>query len=700
MKSLLFCFFFFTFAFYIEREAPTVCSFIHSVNDLLFKKIMLEKEVACRRVECFAGRESDSGMSPLLIQLCESSIKQEILSYFEDMTLSRILKQNGNLEISSVVNPVAKDEQSPSSFSRRGSVGRKVLEDLINMLPEDCKKNVLKHGKLTGVTGSNLAPFNHSYHVTCEGGMTSIVDSLPCHVLVKQIVVLAKTTLAVRIQPFSESMKSPALNPVLELGGRKKSVSCGLARKKRKRSVGHEIHDECVTQVQLMSTHLVDRMDMKGKKSFTSLRPSSFSMQSVFHPNHPTQLESYTYHMVHFGLLCYALWNAHDSLIHFVRHSADGDMALSSTLPPQSAPKSRLTHVRWPKNIGTLFPSSSYDAILILGLGGNALGSCLDACLPRGVLIDVVEIESSMLDVCIRNGLTPPLTLPVKLIGVNQKKFAETQMDDVRSVRVDVSEASESGWYRRDRLHKNACSSLSSSGDKGRSPRMSYHFYAMDANDFLRGDFVEPPKCHLNACHVEEKDGIKGEAHSSDFQQQFPYQKPETQYNIIFLDCYDPEEGTMMHSASLISLCRHRLTPGGALLINAHLDPHSENLQKIFGKEDVFETIQVLRVSGCTQCIIVCLVGGKDGSTVEKTDSVKGFSKHEDTIPFERFQLSFMRRFANFLNGEMSAIDAEQPLIFDSKWLKKSSAIAGISLPRKGNSFPVIPSIRVWEHNT
>eukprot|EP00796_Vickermania_ingenoplastis_P008250 gene8250-5771_t len=602
-----------------------------------------------------------------LIELAEKSIRDEITAYFEDMTVCRSLKRFGNEEENFSGDSVA------SPVGQKRSRTQKMMEDLCSVFPPSTAKRFMK-GFAAGT--STASPFE----VSCRSAATRILDALPCSVLSKQIAVLADTVVCVGVQPAGKTEKVATANS----RKRKKPVWRSSATTGDMESTSQAI------SIQFYSTHLVDQLS--SVELSTKCRPSSFSMQSVVIPGRPLHLECYTHHMVHFGFLCYGLWNACDELVHHVQHP--------TTTPSWSFTASS---TRWSPSVSYLFPTAEADSVLILGLGGNVLGTCLDTCLPKDVSIDVVEIEPAMLDLCVRNGLVPPLSAPLALLhhhppysrtfsedGDHHRKrisvSVERSSDGRSGSEAMVSETVKPRCFRQDAIVDSRPPSNPLAVDVPPivAHRHNYFFYVMDASDFLRRDFLEPPP-------LESWSGESAALSPGKMRLMSPpprFSPPQKLYNMIFLDCYDPHAGEMMHSASLLSECQSCLAPGGALLVNAHVDNDPATLGKLFLHEG-FDSVQILRVSGCRQCVVVCL---KSGGGTQQGSS--GAAAQDES---KRFSLPAMRGFAMLLNRCSAEVfvNAAAPIHFDPTWLRQSSNL-GYKPEGDGPSC----SCRLWEHHT
>lgn len=185
-------------------------------------------------------------------------------------------------------------------------------------------------------------------------------------------------------------------------------------------------------------------MSIVNSDVVSSVRPASFALQSVLLPGWQMALECYPRHMVHFGLLVYAAWHASsrtwESVLshggtckggsaaaengHAVVLPSRGsrsDTALekksgewgashtseSATAPISLLPTPEAGGEMHPSPLVELLPHTSHDAVLILGLGGNVLGQCLDALLPAAVPLHVVEVEPAVLQACCEHGQFP-----------------------------------------------------------------------------------------------------------------------------------------------------------------------------------------------------------------------------------------------------------------------------------------------------
>lgn len=734
---------------------------------------------------------------------------------------------------------------------------------------------------ISGASSSPACPFPFAVH--CSDVKTRMMDAEICQVLTSQIAILAQTELCVHVEPSFAAKVSliddmekrrneermPTLEPNLEaegeiyLSSRKRSrvkareyretdsssvlplgncdpMSSTTTTVRKNTDLGMTSGKKESFSLSFLSTHFlefaenVETPTNSSKIASSSKATSSHTLtstpqavpsepwcaiQSLICPKSPLHLEFYTHHMLHFGLLCYSVWNASSSVLReallLSKHSS-ADWRAVMTSENVAGQHASLT--RWPQYISHFFPSSHEDRILILGLGGNVLGSCLDACLAKEVAIDVVEIEPAMLNICHRNGLTPRLSAPVPIGSEENRRGASVVTSTLRSNRkkagsvksacstfsstvsfshknvsrnpsketIPFAEALAAPWLRYDVLINQASSpAFPASSEKFRShlglltQREAYHFYIMDANDFLQyrslvpvfldmkngtqysTAHAAPPRQPSKSPKVAVRKRMKSirhrgnETHSNDEKSSSCMRKdfisasvisslaspslnlstPSLKYNLIFLDCYDPHQGTMMHNSCLITRCKNRLSPGGALLINAHVDTHEEILTKYFLTKG-FGSVQVLKVAGCRQCIVVCLLDGEDTkdenerfsgedksstvissssqfscvdaaqceSTIKNSNEDAALSSRVNvSVPSERFQLRVLQRFATYLNHCLAASFSVQSLVFDPEWLQRSSSVSsgyvkmGDCSKTKTNR---LSPCRVWEHHS
>ncbi|SCU65616.1 methyltransferase domain containing protein, putative [Trypanosoma equiperdum] len=327
--------------------------------------------------------------------------------------------------------------------------------------------------------------------------------------------------------------------------------------------------------VKLLTLHIVDNEAYKNPGNYV------FVLQSVCQPGRVLQLECYPNHMIRFGLLMHFLWQCPCEA--FAASQAKGGtgkekdlrrLQVNSAFSSTDVDILPVTDFNECNSCGMSLHLSTSPAakevvvetqsgavgpsVLVLGLGANVIGNWLDEALPPNVRIDVVEVEPTVLQICRDHKQVPPC-------------------DEL------VNEANEgTGVWCVTRGHK-------------RYP--NYRFIVGDAREVLK----------------ESNDDGRSEGRNK--------KCISLSYDVVFLDCYDPAKECMMHDANLVDLCRVRLRPGGALIVNAHIIPEKEMLQEQF-LDRGFSSVQVLRVSSCNQSIVVCLAShsGSAGKTTEEVD--------------------------------------------------------------------------------
>ncbi|KEG11807.1 hypothetical protein DQ04_02261060 [Trypanosoma grayi] len=299
--------------------------------------------------------------------------------------------------------------------------------------------------------------------------------------------------------------------------------------------------------------------------------------------------------------------------------------------PSQVGPADTCALLRFP-----LIASATGTAVLILGLGGNVIGNFLDAVLADDVSIDVVELEPVVLETCRQHGQVPPCEVEVDKAGSGAAAAAGTAATRVWGV------------------------------THGHPRHPNYRFVVGGAREVLREE-----------CSKSSRGGaLRGRL-----------------YTFVFLDCYDPAREHMMHDGGLIELCRSRLQPGGALIVNAHILPTTENLEGQFLSHG-FATVQVLHVAGCDQSIVVCLAGDDASSQGAGADKKLQQNKEEEAsvARLNRFCVRHARHMAQHIRDAVRALpNAMQPLRggfhLDAAWLKSSRSLKSASCPT-----------RLWEH--
>lgn len=807
-----------------------------------------------------------------LQHLGEKSIRWEIVHYFKDMTVCRNLKKFGPSFLENEFSQSTLHSKIVDFQRKRRSRTERLIDDLYQTMDKRLHgndKSTLSGASLSELPFCSSLPPSRLYPfaVHCSDVKTRIVDAERCQVLSNQITVLAEAELCLAVKPAfgthhfprnqGETEEFEKASHIMNSNLAEKGPSDLLFRKRsrketiekdKKRSGFTLATRTCnpTTKSTTWKTSTAASMNTEEKRfslffcsthfleasaqafpSATASRTTSSStppsgcglssslasepwcaIQSLVSFKSPLHLEFYTHHMLHFGLLCYSVWNASSSVLNQALLLSKQRSSREVTL--EKAVSRKCPFTRWPQHISHFFPSTNQDHILILGLGGNVLGSCLDACLSKEVRIDVVEIEPAMLDICHRNGLTPPLAPPVSLVLEEKAKstyclqsFSQDIQKNRRSVNVPTSaspststrrkgssasicsnednvpkKSSATPWMRYD-VVANRVNSQSFPSRKGNSQqflsasteREAYHFYLMDANDFLQYRTMDPaPKNSLKSdrcCTVtptaysqrsasadafsikgvpltrgkqNEKSNtissclMKGTRTSISYgcssSSPLPMEPPPLKYNLIFLDCYDPHRGTMVHNSCLLTRCKKRLTPGGALLINAHVDTDTDTLTKCFLTKG-FASVQILKVEGCRQCIVVCLLDGEGSTEVEKRGPPKVEEPNEDasflfhdvadgdrsksnarkgsaglasSVPLhvgEIFQVRILQQFATYLNDCSAVKASSHSLVFDPEWLKRSFAILPgrekLGLRSRGVRNSVSPC-RIWEH--
>lgn len=313
------------------------------------------------------------------------------------------------------------------------------------------------------------------------------------------------------------------------------------------------------------------------------------------------------------------------------------------------------------------------------------MGRCLDTILLPAVRLDVVEVEPTVVDACVAHGQVPPLTAWVPLEPSSAS--AATSAAPLQ------------------------CAFPCHGGARG----LRYRFVLGDAHRFLA-------------------EGMPSTTAAASGRLSSALNMNRLQYNMIYLDCYDPEREAMLCGAGLVELCHARLKPGGCLVINAHLLPRREHLLAILGaaptdekdsqtrtttatqrKQTPFATVQALRVSGCDQSIIVCIA--RDAATESEAEEAEAEEKNMEKV--NRFTLAAARTMATQINrcgllhrghaGEQKQEEgggssnstsssgvSSEVFFLDTNWLRRNS-----KLPPKlssSSSALSLPDCRVWEH--
>lgn len=84
-------------------------------------------------------------------------------------------------------------------------------------------------------------------------------------------------------------------------------------------------------------------------------------------------------------------------------------------------------------------------------------------------------------------------------------------------------------------------------------------------------------------------------------------QSVEERFFLLFLDCFDPLAGTMMHAVELLKKCRATLRVGGALAINAHISIDDKKALAPFVAVFGSGRVHAVNIRGCRQAMIVCI---------------------------------------------------------------------------------------------
>ncbi|KPA85286.1 hypothetical protein ABB37_01627 [Leptomonas pyrrhocoris] len=543
----------------------------------------------------------------------------------------------------------------------------------------------------------------------------------------------------------------------------------------------------------------------------THVRPASFALQSVLQPGLPTALECYPRHMIHFGLLCFAAWRATPDMWRTLMEGRNEGEESTATDPNGRTDKRIGKPFFWE----SLVPHSADDAVLILGLGGNVLGACLDAVLPSVVPLHTVEVEPAVLQACEEHHQFPPCgasSSPVNggkrsttgLKGTGSKGAATATSERMRPQRVlmtspnmwremvdqidkesgsslvfaslrqgnripnctnALGDAANQSWdieqaVPGEGVTSSTCAKATASGNasppalvrRSASPCTEHHgeylCFLQDAYAFLRqaphvSASRERPKAPLStpsgaprnsskkgmkrnaaatrtgpsrvssfsflkaAAQKKAKELLNGELRSnSGAQISVPAVACCTpvQYSMIFLDCYDPDREHMMHEGGLIDLCARRLRPGGVLLVNAHVLPTAANLERDFLTRG-FATVQALRVSGCTQTVVVCVTPDAE------MDQKGGKTQREEKCA--RFTMHQLQQLAHQLNAlcvgspppwqhatRQAAATPSHGLLrsgflLDASWLK---ACRRMSVSQETKKKDAEVDFRVWQH--
>ncbi|ORC87103.1 uncharacterized protein TM35_000242530 [Trypanosoma theileri] len=513
----------------------------------------------------------------LLIRTAEKRIPCEIKSHFNNMLIYRYLRDG------------VKSNNSSNSSNNNSSGDMCVIP-----------------------THKRHRDIEYRREVSLESCTSRVLSCLPCQVLTGYCVMWVESAVCVstfdpltaytkrRGHEEENAYKNNNDNP-----NHNNNNNNNLKKGRGRDEKGSEYHN-----VRLFSLHIVDQRAYQHPMQY------SFALQSLCQPGRPLQLQCYPYHMVHFGLLMHAIWNAPDvffekdkresfnKIKHHTTIESNTDLLNTTTITTNTTNNITTTTSRgFP-----LMTNVSNDGVLLLGLGGNVIGNCLDVALSSDVPIDVVEIEPTVLEICRAHNQLP--------------------LCEVQDQREDNKQRQE--WIVSQAHH--------------RYPH--YRFILTDARTFL--------------------------------------QDTNKYYSLIFLDCYDPSRERMMHDCNLIDLCHARLIPGGAVIVNAHILPTRETLEEQFLSRG-FATVQVLRVAGCDQCIVVCLA--HDKKTLSNQDVVK--EEMEINGKWNHFSVRHARFLARRLFDISTRCDniSREGFCLDAGWLKSSRCLEGLS-----------HHTRVWEH--
>nr|CCC95492.1 unnamed protein product [Trypanosoma congolense IL3000] len=451
--------------------------------------------------------------------------------------------------------------------------------------------------------------------VCVESCVSCVVSSMACDVLKDYYVMWVESSLVLRLQeplPGKASARSQLHehNDVATDG----SLVSPSGRLKQDCGKKHV--------VKLLSLHIVHGMAHKDPANY------GFVLQSVCQPNNPHQLECYPSHMIRFGLLMHFLWQCPDEAFTAPKVAHREKDAGKSLKSPKSggiaAPNSAACSFDGGNSHGMmlhLFPSTEVKrsitqtkaraagpAILIFGLGANVIGNWLDFAFPPDVSIDVVDVEPAVLRTCQQNGQVPPCEEILSASGAP------------------------TGVWRV-------------AHDHPRYPH--YRFIVGDARDVL---------LESNGTSGNEKEAPNG---------------INRFYDVIFLDCYDPEKESMLHDAGLLNLCRGRLVDGGALVVNAHIIPRRESYMEQFLNSH-FASVQLLPLISCDQCVAVCLNGQQKCAEIPAEEHQKKMAT--------RFGARSARRAAAYIHNIFQSSDGRYihrptTCYLDALWLKQARSL-------------------------
>lgn len=616
-------------------------------------------------------------------------------------------------------------------------------------------------GAESGSTLTRRAPFA----VTCEGCTTRVLSMYPCYVMKGYVVLWAESVLQVRCTPKKCAIAAAAptaaaatfLSFSPPIGGlrpplHQRNTNAGAAAKRLLPASLTAFADALLNadasqvgradrtnesrslascgltsgtttqQLTLYSLHIVN------DDAVTRVRPASFAIQSVLQPGVQTALECYPRHMVHFGLLCYAAWRASSQTWREL-------MASRTQTADDGKGTKKMSEDGREHAMMALLPHAAEDAVLILGLGGNVLGQCLDAILPSAVPLHVVELEPAVLRACEEHHQFPACVQSNSESSENKpdttserSKTTTTRVAPRKRTKRSPFAGPAGVWQEVAELleHNNGTSPVFSAVRCGADTKSEYLCFLQDAYVFLRTTpsrnsasktpphKTTPTVAKSDSCLSKPaKEKSPAQVRSSSSRSSSPAAKdvlrstrentptadqltPSTalscvpavasldpvQYSMIFLDCYDPDREHMMHEGGLIDLCARRLRPGGVLLVNAHVLPTAANLERDFLTRG-FATVQALRVSGCTQTVLACVVPDEKAPIAEhrlhvREEKCNRFTVHQLQVLARGLNASGSGTFST--SKELNRDACSSALLragfqLDASWLKTSRRV-------------------------
>lgn len=777
--------------------------------------------------------------------VAEAAIANEISTYFPDTGLYRRLTRGGPQHAGDYLHrefAPAEDTArraavevgaaaassrcaSPPLKRRRTSIVERLERDLAEFTRGGAASSI--SGSWATATAGAPAEAAADFSVSCRSCASRVLACYPCGVLTGYVVLWAESVLEVecvaarsalqpeRVPPTGEGPGARGQHGQLKQAGangrrdgehprmgprpllQRLARSTGAAAVHKSAAPAPHPAPPQTLSVTLHSLHIVN------DDAVRHARPASFALQSVLQPGWPTALECYPRQMVHFGLLVYAAWQASAPTWQGVlsgtcaaslaeREAAKGREGEkgAARASPKRARKTSATDGTAPAGVrasalAALLPHTAQDAVLVLGLGGNVLGKCLDALLPPAVPLHVVEVEPAVLQACCehaqfpasaavvqgpqgRRADAPPASprspLPPRAQSGHLKKKPATPTassaharhtcgldaaavkwaTEVVQRRCSSAAVTVSAVRRADACadlvtgaadEKRHVSPVTSSASS--SPRLArtcmktaaaqrgpYVCFLQDAYAFLRGSDAASPSIATargqRAARAEpgrpaSPSRCAARSTSAPARASGAEATPATtaaasaaavaQYSIIFLDCYDPDREHMMHEGTLVELCARRLRPGGVLLVNAHVLPTTETLQRDFLSHG-FATVQALRVSGCTQTVVACVAAGQTTPSASGGKLAAQGPGPELTLAERRarFTVGRIQLLAAALNAELrdgNTGDARCAFQFDATWLRSSRRAV---VPRRlGRAAPASVAadvdLVVWQHH-